>query len=176
MVDEYFQDPRSGNFGDVKKTCLAPLSCWDVTSMHADVLAARSRKKRELQVLKSFQNHNRWNIDLDRLLDSNYEALILTDSNKAIQWVNGGFTQMSGYNKGEVIGKNPKMLQGVNTSRKSLRRVQKHLNSRKAFSEELINYRKNGEEYLCRVEIHPIFNSTKELSHYLAMEQEVKRN
>ncbi|MEM9329522.1 MAG: PAS domain-containing protein [Bacteroidota bacterium] len=174
MPKQYLDYPMSGNLGDLKKGCQAPLICWDISSMHFSRLANRSKKRLELQALTDYQAHSQWAIDLQQLLDAPYQALVLTDSSIAIQWVNQGFTQMTGYNKGEVMGRSPKMLQGANTSRRSLKRLRKHLKGKRSFSEELINYRKNGEQYLCQVEIHPLFNSANELCHYLALENEVK--
>lgn len=98
-------------------------------------------------------------------------AIILTDARRKIIWVNDGFTNITGYTLTEVIGKSPgRLLQGPNTEREAVNRIRKHLASQVPFKDEIINYRKNGEEYVCRLVIHPIFNNQQELTNYIAFE------
>ena len=153
---------------------VAPLHCWDIFSMYLNDLAGKGKRKSELDILEAFGKRNDWEIDLNVLLSRSYEALVLTDDKVCIQWVSEGFTKMTGYVKSEVLGRNPSFLHGENTTVTSRSRVRTQLFGQGAFSEDLINYRKNGEEYVCRVEIHPIYNSDDILSHYLALEHEVR--
>ncbi len=158
-----------------KAELVPPLYCWDFFSMHLNSLATEGNKQLELAALRQYQNRHHWHVDLHEILASPYEALVLTDAGICIEWVSSGFTKMTGYAKKEALGKSPAMLlQGENTTRMSKDRVRRKLSSHDAFSEDLVNYRKCGEEYICRVEIHPLFNQKNELSHYLALEQEVK--
>ncbi len=160
--------------GSLKADLIAPLHCWDIFSMHLTNLAIKGKTQVELANLQKYQHRYDWNIDLEKTLNAPYEALVLTDSVVCIQWVSDGFTRMTGYSKKEVIGKSPKMLQGINTTKLSRDRVRQKLFDPNPFTEEIVNYRKTGEEYICRVEIHPIFNTSNHLSHYLALEQEIK--
>jgi len=99
-------------------------------------------------------------------------AVVLTDTDKTILWVNPHFFEMTGYRMEEVIGKKPSILQGKNTQMDVLMRIKKNLEAKKPkpFKEEIINYRKNGEEYPCRVVVHPIFNINQELINFIAFE------
>jgi PAS domain S-box-containing protein len=160
--------------GTLKADLIAPLHCWDIFSMHLAELAVKGKKRSELSILEQYQNRYHWNINLEKVLDASYQALVLTDSGVCIQWVSDGFSKMTGYPKKEAIGRSPKMLQGLNTSELSRDRVRQKLFGQDAFAEDIVNYRKTGEEYVCRVEIHPIFNNSNKLCHYLALEQEIK--
>ena len=160
--------------GSLKADLIAPLHCWDIFSMHLAELAIKGKKQTELAILEQYHDSHNWNINLEKVLDEPYEALVLTDSNVCIQWVSDGFISMTGYPKNEVIGKSPKMLQGKNTTSSSRKYIRQKLYDQNAFAAEVVNYRKTGEEYFCRVEIHPIFNVSNNLCHYLALEQEIK--
>jgi PAS domain S-box-containing protein len=160
--------------GTLKADLIAPLHCWDIFSMHLAKMAMKGKKQAELSILEQYRDRYQWNINLEQVLDSSYEALVLTDSGVCIKWVSEGFTKMTGYQKKEAIGKSPKMLQGINTTRSSRDRVRQKLYGPNAFTENIVNYRKTGEEYICRVEIHPLFNNSNNLCHYLALEQEIK--
>ncbi len=97
-------------------------------------------------------------------------AIILTDSKRHILWVNEEFTSITGYTLSEVLGKKPSILQGPDSERDAIHRIRKALESKVPVKDEITNYRKNGEEYLCKLVIHPIFNKTQEVTNYIAFE------
>ena len=96
-------------------------------------------------------------------------AVILTDAAKKILWVNDDFTEITGYSLPEVVGQNPgKVLQGPSTESEAIKKIRHGLKNNVPFWGEITNYRKNGEEYLRRLVIHPIFNDSQELVNYIA--------
>ncbi|WP_299762193.1 PAS domain-containing protein [uncultured Dokdonia sp.] len=97
-------------------------------------------------------------------------AIIITNVDQTIIWVNEVFTQMTGYNFMEVRGKKPSILQGKNTEKAALNRIRKSLKEEKSFHDRITNYRKNGQEYTCALTIHPIFNTEGLLINYIAFE------
>lgn len=151
-----------------------PLKSWDIYSSYFFEITQQGKINQDLEILKTYQRQFGWSIDLQHLLTNPYDAIVLTDNSVNIKWVSSGFTQMTGYNKCEVLDQSPKMFQGRRTSLESRSRFRKKLNGHQAFVEEVINYRKNGEEYYCRVEIHPLFADASGLTHYIALENEVK--
>ena len=97
-------------------------------------------------------------------------AVILTDAARRIMWVNDDFTKITGYALNEVVGRKPSILQGPKSEQEVIRRIRQHLNSQVPFREEITNYRKNGEEYLCKLVIHPVFSIQNELTNFIAFE------
>jgi PAS domain S-box-containing protein len=98
-------------------------------------------------------------------------AVIVTDALRRIQWVNEGFSLLTGYSFDEVVGKKPsELLQGPLTEKEAVRRIRKGLEGFLPFLEEITNYRKSGEAYRCRLAIHPIFNEKEELTNFIAFE------
>jgi PAS domain S-box-containing protein len=105
-----------------------------------------------------------------------YIAVIVTDSERKIQWVNDDFTHLTGYSFQEVIGKKPgEVLQGTATEPEAVKRIRKGLEGHIPFKEEITNYRKNGEPYLCRLVIHPIYNEHNVLTNFIAFEVDVEK-
>lgn len=98
-------------------------------------------------------------------------AVILTDASKRILWVNEDFTHITGYAVSEVIGKKPgALLQGPATEQDVVQRIRKSLDQKNPLREVITNYRKNGEAYLCKLVIHPIFDNNRELINFIAFE------
>ena len=153
-----------------------PLKCWDIYASYLYEINKQGRINQDLQILKSYQKQFGWVTDLESLLENPYDAIVLTDDAVKIKWVSAGFFQMTGYNKGEVLDKSPSMFQGRKTSPKTRSRIRTKLDVQRTFTETVVNYRKNGEEYYCRVEIHPLFTFTggTDASHFIALESEVK--
>ena len=151
-----------------------PLKSWDIYATYLYEVNRLGKIKQDLQILENYQRQFGWTTNLEKLLSNPYDALVLTDHTVKIKWVSAGFFQMTGYNKCEVLDKNPKMFQGRKTSQKSRSRIRTKLDGQQTFVEEVLNYRKSGEEYWCRVEIHPLFAEGEDASHFIALESEVK--
>ncbi|MBN2613828.1 MAG: PAS domain-containing protein [Bacteroidales bacterium] len=126
----------------------------------------------ELRDLKKFSKKFRWNFDLDNTLNTySYQALVLTDNNQKIIWVNDGFVEMTGYNKSFAMNQSSSFLQGKETSPGSIIRIRKKIMLNAPFKDEIINYRKNGSIYRCELQIFPVFGDRS--LHFLALEREI---
>lgn len=149
-----------------------PLLCWDIAAVK---LHDTFSKSSDLAALTDFRNQYNWNSDLDTLLDQEYEALILTDPNQVIKWVNPGFEVMTGYEGRHAIGLTPKFLQGPKTDPEARKRIKERLSVDRPeiFTEHITNYRKSKELYNCKVTIVPLYDHREELVNYLALEKEV---
>ncbi|MCB0706828.1 MAG: PAS domain-containing protein [Saprospiraceae bacterium] len=97
-------------------------------------------------------------------------AVVLTDPGRKIQWVNDGFTEITGYQLMEVIGKKPSLLQGPETEPEVVARIRHQLENLLPCKESITNYRKNGEAYCCKLVIYPIFDAVGNLQNYIAFE------
>jgi PAS domain S-box-containing protein len=151
---------------------LHPLSSGDIYSSYMHQLSAEEKKKNDLQALIQFKKKFDWKVELEKVLQQDYFTLVLTDAKQIIQWANKTFPAMTGYPLNYAIGKSPSFLQGENTSEETRKRIREQLKIAKPFTETIINYRKNREEYPCKVTIFPIANSKQEITHFLALESE----
>ncbi|WP_461138140.1 PAS domain-containing protein [Spirosoma pomorum] len=99
-------------------------------------------------------------------------ALLVTDLGGQIQFINQGFVTMTGYDRGDVLGRRPDFLQGTDTSAETRQAIRDSLRLQQPFEGSLINYRKSGEAYWCTIQITPLFTADKELTHFMAFEWE----
>lgn len=151
-----------------------PLFCWDICAMNLYEISKNYARQEEFNLLQDFQRKFDWAIELDSVLKNSYEALVLTDNHQVIQWVSKGFQKMTGYPTNFAIGKNPRFLQGEQSSAETKNSIRGKLNQSIAFTEIITNYRKSGESYLCELHIYPIENQDRQLTHFLALEQEIR--
>ncbi|MEM9983126.1 MAG: PAS domain-containing protein, partial [Bacteroidota bacterium] len=103
-----------------------------------------------------------------------HNAIIITDKQGNIEWVNQGFEKITGYTAEEVIGKKPgKLLQGEATDVETIARISEGLKRREPVREEILNYHKSGKPYWIWIDILPIYNEANELDKFIAIEVEI---
>lgn len=73
-----------------------------------------------------------------------------------IIYINDNFVKKTGYTLDEIIGKTPRILQGKNTNRNTLKRMKNCLMNNQSFEGDIVNYSKNGDEYHMLWAITPI--------------------
>lgn len=101
-------------------------------------------------------------------------AVIITDSQGRIEWVNDGFTSLTGYAMEEVRNKRPReFLNGRETDRMTIQRINEKLIAGLPFSEEIINYHKNGRPYWVRMDISPVLNSQKIVEQFISIQTDI---
>lgn len=156
----------------LSKPNVMPLLSWDIYMSHYKDKIEASVKLAELRQVLSFSKKFQWQNDIETEFNKkDYEALIITDKNQKIIWVNNGFTEMTGYSKTFALNKTPRFLQGEATDNKTKSRIREYITKRKPFKEILHNYKKDGTLYKCEVQVIPLYN--KETTHFIAFEKQV---
>lgn len=110
---------------------------------------------------------------LKAALNETNQAVVITDSGRLVRYANQAFVDITGYGLREVVGRKPSFLQGALTSEDQLKCMKNGLESLLPFETDIINYRKNGEAYVCHVAITPIFSDRK-LTHFIAFEKDLQ--
>jgi PAS domain S-box-containing protein len=154
------------------KNKVTPLFSWDIFSQYHSQTIENLKVEKDIRQVKSFAEKANWKNEIDTIFkNQDFEALIITDMDQKILWVNDGFKQMTGYSKTFALNKTPYFLQGVNTTVKSKKRFRKKLNDLKPFTEVITNYRKDNSPYECEVKIFPMY--AENVTHFLAIEKHV---
>ncbi len=101
-------------------------------------------------------------------------AVIITDKHGYIEWVNEGFTSITGYKLHEVIGKKPgSFLQGELTDPETVKQIRRGLNMQAPFYAEIINYHKFGVPYWINLQITPIFDKHGKLERFISIQADI---
>ena len=67
-------------------------------------------------------------------------------------------------------------LQGEKTSTIVKKQLKENLEFNHTYTGSIINYRKNGDLYLCKITILPIYNLDEKLKYYMAIEKDETKN
>ena len=100
-------------------------------------------------------------------------AMLITDAQRKILWVNFGFSALTGYSPEEAIGRNPReFLQGPNTDVETRERIRRGLNG-EGFDGYILNYHKNGTPYWNHLYIDIIPGEDGKAKFYVGVQTDV---
>ncbi len=104
-----------------------------------------------------------------------FDAIMITENKPKypIVFVNQSFTDMTGYERDELIGKSPTILQGPKTDRDVLNRLRRDISEGKIFHGRAVNYRKDGSDFTMEWKIAPVRNENGDITHYLAIQRSI---
>ena len=100
-------------------------------------------------------------------------AVVITDATGVIQWVNAAFTRLTGYPAVEVLGQNPRVLKSNRHDAAFYRQLWETIAAGHIWHGELFNRRKDGREYNEEMTITPVGNEQGQVTHYIAIKQDV---
>nr|AML79145.1 putative LOV domain-containing protein [Leucostegia immersa] len=133
------QPPAESQEATPSSTAQAPMIVSLVESM------SRSYDSSVHQSLKKLQHH----------------SFVITDPNLCghpIVYASNAFLRMSGYLAEEVLGRNPKFLQGPDTDRQSVLQIRDSVCEEKPCQVTLLNYTKQGWPYQIVLHMAPVFS------------------
>jgi len=128
------------------------------------------------QVALSLQAaHQQDEIALQRVtLEAAANAVVITDPDGQILWVNPAFTKLTGYTMQEVVGLTPRVLKSGRHTEQFYKQLWDRIRSGEGpWHGELFNRRKDGSVYIDEQTITPVHNSKGELTHFIGIKQDV---
>ena len=103
-------------------------------------------------------------------------SIVITDLDAGIEYVNPRFSEVTGYQAEEVLGKNPRILQSGQTDRATFDSMWATLTQGRSWTGELVNRRKNGEIYWEQAQIAPVRDADGTITHYVAVKTDITRD
>lgn len=101
-------------------------------------------------------------------------AVVITNPAGEIEWVNEGFTRMTGYRLAECAGRKPgSLLQGPATDPQLVTFMRERISRGEGFKTEIINYHKRGHSYWLAIEVQPIRDALGRLTNFMAIESDI---
>jgi PAS domain S-box-containing protein len=112
---------------------------------------------------------------LAKVAEETLNAVVLTDEQGKITWVNKMFTQISGYSLNEVKGLTPgSVLQGKDTDPQTIREFSSALKNVQNFNADILNYHKDGTPYWLRIYCQPLYEQNQ-LIGFMAFQTDITK-
>ncbi len=112
---------------------------------------------------------------LEASMEESFNSILITEAGPGypIIYANAAFCELTGYGPHEILGKSPSILQGPNTDKEVLDRLNQNVSDGELFHGRAINYRRDGSEFMMEWKIAPIRDEKEKVTHYLAIQREV---
>ncbi|WP_420564220.1 PAS domain S-box protein [Thalassobaculum sp.] len=101
-------------------------------------------------------------------------SVIITDPEGRVEYVNAGFTRMTGFSAEEAKGKIPgRLLQGEHTDPDTVRTIRENLKLRRPFVVEILNYTKSRKPHWISLSINPVFDKSGKVERYVSVQVDI---
>lgn len=101
-------------------------------------------------------------------------AVLIVDAARRIEWVNEGFTRLTGYRLEDVAGRTAgDVLRGPETDLAEVARLDEQLRRENRASGELVQYAKHGQPYWVAVDSHAILDQSGQIERYISIARDI---
>ena len=113
---------------------------------------------------------------LSRVASQTTNGVVIADTEGRVEWINEGFTRITGYTLDELRGRKPgDVLQGEATDPATVKRMHDNLERGESFAENVVNYTKSGQLYWVHISCNPLRDVAGEPQGFLAIETDITR-
>ena len=160
------EEPNTGPAGETRwlQTVKRPIASPDGKSVHLLGVATDITERKQAEQQLHLQA---------TALESAANAIVITDRQGVILWVNAAFTKLTGYKSEEAVGQNPRILQSGEHSRSFYEAMWHRLLAGHMWRGEIVNRRKDGQLYTEEMTITPVKDAHGEVAHFVAIKQDV---
>lgn len=111
-----------------------------------------------------------------RAVEATSNGILVTDhrhEDHPIVYCNPAFERMTGYSREEVLGRNPRFLQGGDSEQDELGKVRAAIGAGGDYRGVLKNYRKDGTLFWNQLRMSPVFDEAGNLTHYVGIQTDI---
>lgn len=115
----------------------------------------------------------------EKTLAAAANGIVITDCtlpDEPIIYCNPAFEKITGYGKDETLGRNCRFLQGPDTDKSSVKKIQDAVKNRKPCRVNLLNYRKDGTTFWNDLTISPVLDDNGDCTNYIGVQYETDSN
>lgn len=120
------------------------------------------RKAKEMELLK-----------LSRAVEQSPVSILITDTEGKIEYVNSFFSQITGWQPSEVIGKKTSLFKSGNTPNQLYQELWNCISSGNTWKGEFHNRKKNGDLYWEEATISPLTSPGGNIINYIAVKEDI---
>jgi len=119
-------------------------------------------------ILNEYENRRNLRIAQD-VFEQSHESILVTDKNSNVIAINQTFSEMTGYNQEDVLGKTPKILKSGLHDSLFYKNLWQSVNTKGYWHGSFWNKKKNGELFATTTTISKVFDESHNVQNYLAI-------
>lgn len=109
----------------------------------------------------------------DLALKAISQGVLITEPQGRIVRANSAFSLITGYSESEVLGQTCRLVQGPHTNPHTVAAIRRAISRGKAFSGDILNYRKNGTTFWNELNISPVRDAQGILTHFIGIVRDI---
>ena len=129
----------------------------------ATIVVVKSRLRREKKRLRQ----------LGSIVEQTADLVLVTDKDGIVEYVNPAFTEFTGYEPEEIIGKKPNILKSGEHDQEFYEKLWEPILAGRSFHGEIINKKKNGQLYIEEKTITPLKDSGGRITHFVSTAKDI---
>jgi PAS domain S-box-containing protein len=106
-------------------------------------------------------------------LEAAANAIVITESDGAIIWVNNAFERLTGFSSAEAVGQNPRILKSGQHDEELYRDLWSTIRAGNVWQGELVNRRKDGTLYSEEMTITPVLEANGDVTRFVSIKQDI---
>jgi PAS domain S-box-containing protein len=110
---------------------------------------------------------------LDALLTNIGDAVMVTDRNGVIEYVNQSWERLNGYTAEEALGKTPSLIRSGHHSEDFYAEMWQTITSGRTWRGEVLNARKDGTQYDAALTITPVLNESGKTINFVGVQHDI---
>ena len=111
-------------------------------------------------------------------MDTASDGIVICDAKSAddaVIYVNRATTRLTGYSEEELIGKSLRILQGPKSDQEAAAEMRRAIRDGRSCNVEILNYRKDGQQFWNRVRITPLHDMDGTLTHFIGVQTDITK-
>lgn len=130
-----------------------------------ELINARQRQDKKVKLEK-----------LSMVARQTQDGVVITNLNQKVEWVNEGFTKITGYSLKEITGQKPGcFLHGPDTNKQTEVEMEKRLQNKEPFKGEILYYGKINRPYWVEVSITPVLDENAQVKYYFSILRDITK-
>ena len=112
---------------------------------------------------------------LNTAIEQSVEAIVITDTQGNIQYINPSFEKITGYSRVEVLGQNPRIIKSGEQGHAFYKELWDTISGGQVWKGKFVNRRKDGQLFSEEATISPIFDTAGNIINYVAVKRDVTK-
>lgn len=136
------------------------------------ILSLKPLNKKLADALRAFTVENTLNLH-SAALEASSNAILITNVEGYIRWVNEAWCSLNGFSREEVLGKYSNLVKSDDHEAGFYKKMWDTLALGKTWNGEITNRKKDGEKYIAEINITPVFDNNNQITHFIGISQDV---
>lgn len=126
-----------------------------------------------IQLEKQLRKQGEFIRKLSHAVEQSPVSIIITDTNGRIEYVNPGFTRLTGFTSSEAVGEKPSILKPEDNQPEEYKRLWETINSGGEWRGEFRSRKKDGKLYWASASVFPITDGEGVITHFISFQEDI---